>query len=405
MNRRMPSPGQPITVLTIGMDAKKQAIFRMAFRMYTVQHYRLLEDAQGASPDIAIIDMDSVGAQSLWDGFRAKFPDMPAVITTVTPAADAPAPVLAKPVRMDALFPLLRATLTAPKAPARPAPAAASTLAPSVTGHSPPARQAEGSSRPSAPVQMAPRAAAPVAAAPERISATPAVTPEAGNAPAPVTSKPVQHLFPDTVERFSPRHGLFHHLRDIRAKRSPSMLSLDGVDYVMALPAQDNAILLGDPGLLREACESGTSQVNVRPLTPRDIPPRAASQSLTSLLWQVSLWTSRGRLMEGMLPDMTLHLRHWPNLTRLAPVPEAMRIAAFWVRFPVTPRLAVKMLNVAPRHVFDFLAATYAIGILEMPDRGGEPVVAPSVVRPPPTAEQKARGGFLSRLLRKVVGM
>lgn len=109
--------------------------------------------------------------------------------------------------------------------------------------------------------------------------------------------------------------------------------------------------------------------------------------------------------MEGMLPDMTLHLRHWPNLTRLAPVPEAMRIAAFWVRFPVTPRLAVKMLNVAPRHVFDFLAATYAIGILEMPDRGGEPVVAPAVVRPPPTAEQKARGGFLSRLLRKVVGM
>ena len=109
--------------------------------------------------------------------------------------------------------------------------------------------------------------------------------------------------------------------------------------------------------------------------------------------------------MEGMLPDMTLHLRHWPNLTRLAPVPEAMRIAAFWVRTPVNLRLTVRMLNVAPHHVFDFLAATYAIGILDVPETGAAPVVEPPIPQPPPTAEQKARGGLLSRLLRKVVGL
>lgn len=194
-------------------------------------------------------------------------------------------------------------------------------------------------------------------------------------------------------------------LREIKVKRSPSMVKIDGNDFVMVLPAQDNAILLRDPGLLRQACESSSGMVTVRPLTPQDIPPRAAPQSLTSLLWQISLWTSRGRLIEGIQPDMPLQLRHWPNLTRLAPVPEAMRIAAFWVRTPVNLRLTVRMLNVAPHHVFDFLAATYAIGILDVPETGAAPVVEPPIPQPPPTAEQKARGGLLSRLLRKVVGL
>lgn len=405
MNRQLPDREQPIIVLTIGMDAKKHAILRMAFKMYTVRRYRLMEDAQGARPDIAIIDMDCVGAQSLWDGFRAKFPDLPVVITTVTPTANAPAPVVTKPIRMDALFPVLHKTLTTPKASARPAPATAPISAMGLQGNAAPSRQARVLTD-SAPARFpSPVAAVPVKAVPEAKPEAPVAAPVAREVePAAARPRP-QHAFPETVECFNPRHGLFNLLRDIRARRSPSMVMIDGNDFIMVLPAQDNVILLRDPGLLRQACETASSLVTARPLTPRDSPPGAAPRSLTSLLWQISLWTSRGRLMEGIRPEMPLHLRHWPNLTRLAPVPEAMRIAAFWVRFPVSLRLTVKMLNVAPRHVFDFLAATYAIGILDLPEQGGNVVVEPPISRPPATAEQKARGGFLSRLLRKVVGM
>jgi hypothetical protein len=105
--------------------------------------------------------------------------------------------------------------------------------------------------------------------------------------------------------------------------------------------------------------------------------------------------------MDGIQADTPVRLRHWPNLTRLAPTPDAMRIAALWVRFPINLRLTVRMLNVEPARAFDFLAASHSIGVLDVRESGAEVVaLAP---QPPVTAEEKERGGLLSRLLRKVV--
>jgi hypothetical protein len=427
MNGQALKPERPINVLAIGMDAKKQAIFRMAFGMYTVQRYRLIEDGQSGAPDIAIVDMDCVDAESLWNEFRSKYPDLPVVITTVTPMAGAPAPVLPKPVRMEALFPLLRATLTAPKTSKKPA----DTATPATTGNAAidatPIRGNEVSSgsatlmSSSSPVSPADAAKATKAKATKAeattvktttaktITVVSQVAQDAVQSPAEsaraIAKPPQKHAFPDAVECFSPRHGLFKLLTDIKRNRTPGMVVIDGQDAAMILPAQDKVFLLYDAGVLLKACETPTSVVAVRPLSSQEATPRVPPRQLTALLWQISLWTSRGRLMEGIRPDMPLRLRHWPNLTRLPPIPEAMRIAAFWVRSPVNLRLTVKMLNVAPRHVFDFLAATYAIGILDVPEPGAGIVVKQPIPQPPPTAEQKERGGFLSRLLRKVVGM
>lgn len=381
-----------IHVLAIGMDGRKLAIIRMAFKMYAVQHYRLLEDAPGASPDVAIVDMDCVGAQALWEEFRARYPNLPAVIATVSPPEDAPAPVLTKPIRMDALFPLLRKTILtgglSPASPvkplAQPKPQAASGDAapPVIPVPQPPALQPEEPMAHSAPVSDAP-----------------------ATARAALQIKANLHVFPASVERFDPRQGLFSVLGDIRRKRIPSVVSLEGQDLIIALPSQDKALLLQDLLAIQRACDPSAGAITMRQLAPTDTPSRAVPQNLTALLWQAAIWTSRGRLMEGITPETPIRLRHWPNLTRLSSVPESMRIAAFWVRNPVNLRLTVKMLNIAPPHVFDFLAASYAIGILDIPESGGAQVATPILSAPAPTAEQKARGGFLSRLLRKVVGL
>lgn len=191
-------------------------------------------------------------------------------------------------------------------------------------------------------------------------------------------------------------------LREARAQRVPTLITIAGADAIIALPGQDSVLLCQDMAVIRRACVDPGAPVSTRQLTPQDASARGASQcGFTALLWQISLWTSRGRLLEGIEPDTPVRLRQWPNLTRLAPTPEAMRIAALWMRFPINLRLTVRMLNVHPGHVFDFLAASHSIGILDIRESHAQAVtLAPP---PPATHEDRERSGMLSRLLRKIV--
>jgi hypothetical protein len=183
-------------------------------------------------------------------------------------------------------------------------------------------------------------------------------------------------------------------------------VSIGGEDAFIILPGQDSALLLRDMAAIQQACHLDQVRITARLLAPTDSLPPAEKHNFTGLLWQTALWTSRGRLMLGVNPEAPVRLKQWPNLTRLAPTPSAMRIAALWVRFPTSLRLTVKMLNVSPTHIFDFLAAAHGLGILEVQESRVEaPVETPSAEVAPPTTEQKARGGLLSRLLRKVAGL
>lgn len=374
------------TVLTIGMDSRKQAIFRMAFKMYTVERYRLSDDAPDAVPDMAIIDMDCVGAQVLWDEFRTKYPTLPAIMVTVSPTDDLPVPVLSKPIRMDSLFPLMRSTL---KGLAEP-------------------RPADSSAAPKAvPPPFAPQAVGPKSAQSVRVVPAAEIPPSSSKlASSAAPMEPVtSYSLSDPIERFDARAGLSRILSDIKKSSVPSLVSIAGQGAIVVLPGQDKALLLQDMAVIRQACDMSNPGATVRPLTPSDTPARSSSCGLTALIWQTSLWSSRGRLMDGVQLDTPIRLRQWPNLTRLSPIPEAMRIAAFWVRFPVSLRMTVKMLNVPPSHVFDFLAAANAVGIVEIPESGGEVRAAIDHLQSPPSAERKERVGLLSRLLRKVVGL
>lgn len=395
-----------ITVMTIGMDSRKQAIFRMAFKMYSVQRYQLVEDSAGAAPEVAIIDLDTAGASSLWTDFRAKNPSLPAIAVTVSPTDDAPAPIVTKPVRMENLFPLLR-QVVAGEVPARPPVQSAPPLNVVKTADAKPlearTEPSESSRRAAEVAKAADAVSTPVKQTQPARQATPEMPRPASvvrREPDPAPKAGVQ--LPTVIERFDPRVGLLGALREIRRGNTPSLVSIAGEEAMVVLPGQDSALLRQDMAALKRACDTPNVTVTVRAITPQDAPPRGASPySFSALLWQASLWTSRGRLMDGVQVDTPVRLRHWPNLTRLAPTPDAMRIAALWVRFPINLRLTVRMLNVEPSSAFDFLAASHSVGVLDVRESGAEVVaLAPE---PPATEEQKERGGLLSRLLRKVV--
>lgn len=93
-------------VLLVGMDDKKTAVFRMAFKMHAAVKYAIVE--QGNDAQLAIVDVDGAEGVQTWHTFKQDFPDLPAIYTSVN-EPEFPVHYLPKPVKIDALFPLIKA--------------------------------------------------------------------------------------------------------------------------------------------------------------------------------------------------------------------------------------------------------------------------------------------------------
>ena len=85
--------------------------------------------------------------------------------------------------------------------------------------------------------------------------------------------------------------------------------------------------------------------------------------SFESFLWKVALYTSQGRLPQGVKLEDAARLNHWPNLTRLYPVAGSVRITTLMVNQPRSLPLIAKVLKIPAARVFAFYSAAYAIGI------------------------------------------
>jgi hypothetical protein len=468
-----PQP-QLITVMPVGMDPRKLSVFRMAFRMHhSHQLYQLLDEAPGHVPDLAIVDVDSVDGWNAWHDFRASHPHLPALIVTTTPprAGEAPAAVLRKPVRIETLFPQMRELLandrtpairlstavsqaaqTAAVAPAAIAPAAVVVPAGSASDHSAAAAYVASVAPTLDEVitlsQQAHRAAA--AAQQQQQSPPPSDLPQLMDLPElgaesehsaeTATPEVVRSMLPESqsspasaggkisFERFDPSAGLFGLVTRLLRQRTAAVIRVREVPVLVLLPSQDKALLLQPLETLQPLCSAPSHDVDQQPYANSPVTPSQLEIRPQTLAWQLAIWTCRGRLMRGIATDTPIRLRYWPNLTRLPPIPEAMRITAFLTRTPVNLKLITRLLKVPPEDLFNYLAAAYGIGILDLPSRspqlsvistepvrpGGkvETVAAPSSPQssspapaPSPAKPAQSSGRLLSRLLKKVIGL
>ncbi|POZ61684.1 hypothetical protein [Chromobacterium alticapitis] len=346
---RLLLPATEVCVLTAGMDTRKLALLRLAFKMHAARRYRLAVDAPELTPEMALVDIDGEG-WPLWQRFRRDHPALPAAIVTVSPPTDAPAPVLGKPLRIEELFPLLSELRHAPP--------------PEPDKWTPPPRQVAS--------------------------------------PAPARTAPAR------IERFDPERGLLGLACLMQRQARDAAILADGAPIAAIAGSRGQAYLLCEEARLRELCR-GEAMVQPGDWPETERLANASPHPLKPLLWQWAIWTARGRLLCAIQADTPLRLRHWPNLTRLAPIPDAHRVCALLARAPVNLRIVARLLHVAPANLFDFLAAAHSIGALDIgagtmlnvistpPIRGAPPVAA----APPPSA----RGGLLSRLLRKINGL
>ncbi|UGA38302.1 hypothetical protein JOS77_31365 [Chromobacterium haemolyticum] len=257
-------PASDIAVLAIGMDDRKLALLRMAFRLHHSIRYRLLESSSGEHlPDLAIVDIDSPIGWQAWEEFRLRHPELPALIVASTPPEHAPAPTLTKPLRVESLFPQLQAAL-------RPAPI------------------------------------------PTRAPATdplPATAPrsEPAAAPAPPSSMP-----PISIARFDPRRGLLGATTRLARQPRPALLLVDGRPLLWLRPDRAQAQCLQPAEQLRELCRQDAPALQAQ---AAGASAGVVTQPLPALLWQLAIWSSQGRLPAGIGADTPLRLRQWPNLT------------------------------------------------------------------------------------------
>jgi hypothetical protein len=155
------------------------------------------------------------------------------------------------------------------------------------------------------------------------------------------------------------------------------------------------------PGVLRSLCviallPSMRIAPSPAPAFAADVKPASAA----AMLWEVALWTSRGRLCRGIDPTTRLRLGQWPNFTRVAQTPHAMRIAALLSDDHYSALELCASLRIPQRYVFSFIAAAATMPQLEIMPPAAARIAGPAATKavhaPPPRS-------LLARILGRLV--
>lgn len=143
--------------------------------------------------------------------------------------------------------------------------------------------------------------------------------------------------------------------------RSP-LLSLFGD------PTDGSIALVGSQSRLRHCCAApldDTWQLGLRKRPP-DLSD-AARVPRSVMLWNTSVWCSRGRLADTIDPFSATSVRAWPDLTRVALTPGALPIIALLTISQHRPVDVPELLGLPRTHVFVVLSALDNLRLVEGP--------------------------------------
>ena len=118
---------------------------------------------------------------------------------------------------------------------------------------------------------------------------------------------------------------------------------------------------------------------------------------MQAFMWLITLWCSRGRVPEDCDLTQPVYLMQWPNLTRLEPIPHAVRIAALIYHQPRTLTDTAKQLGIEQRYVFAFFSACKTIGLSDISRRDVDKLFATE------SPKHHKNKSIMSKLLGKLV--
>jgi len=365
-----------ITVKSIGMDARKDAALRMAFKIYQKRKYRLLEKGAAEQPDVVIADLDTAEGIQAARNFLREFPHKPILGLSISPVGFSEFMTIRKPIQMETLFPALEKLLATSGSPVEEPRTVMPRMSPIV----------EQTSRP-----------------------IPSNTVEMVNVPRPSP----QTVYLDKIQYFDPQEGLLGHLELVARDKIPSSVIDESGKVLWRLLPAENLVetILSQQDATKTLSESHKLRVSeIRAFSSSAQAVRR--ETVGEFMWTVSHIVANGRLSKRIPLNKPIKLKQWPNLTRLSPLPEAVRLSAFFARSPASPALTLKMLNIAPESLFNYLAAADSLGIIQyQSDTTAKPATrndgVESITAGAGREEPKkvTKRGLLGRLLAKITGL
>ena len=375
MNHDLPHV-KTVKLLFVAMDEQQQAMFKMAFKMHNTTNYEVINVNSGEQPELVIVDGDGANGLATWQKAKHDFSSSVVVFFSKSPPA-VTAPYLPKPIKFDSLFLNLRNLLQGNGIWVV-RPNMANTTAPSqaAVAQTQPAHSAHAHAHRSSEV---------------------------------------------TIPRFDPRVGILGSFREILAHQRNAAILVDEKPVLAIFTSTQRVWIAVPPEQLRNLCRQERPNIKLKNIPDENNIQDRANATVTSTMWQVALWTANGRLVHPINPNTVFKLKGWPNLTRLTPLPEAMRLSAFLTKTSVSLNMLYKLMPLDMADILNYIAATYLTDYLEITQQVNEAPSAQSATRatvntsatPRPEQVRAARaneahtqqktGGLLSRLMKKLL--
>ena len=111
----------------------------------------------------------------------------------------------------------------------------------------------------------------------------------------------------------------------------------------------------------------GTSEKHIKIMPLNDNAPlkkrtRSTGRPVDELLWQLAFKLSSGKLINNCKKEDIVYLSQWPNFTRVARTPNALKIAALLAARPIHLDIASRLLAVPVEEVYQFYSAADMAG-------------------------------------------
>ncbi|GEM_PF-2099218 len=400
----------PLLVDLIGANQRMRNTFAMVFDGPAKGVCKL---ADAGKADVVVVDADHIGAREEWDVYRRKHPHCAAIAITAggvtLPGIDA---VIAKPLKVEVFIEAIKRLAAQPREEGKPA------AAPVEEKPSPRAPAPEATITEVRPQGQAPEGET------RQLPSLRLTTEkdEAGKgAPSPVAPKDYSDVCGKAADidcedehqvasvQLPVQRYLLEKLMQAAAESErlnrPVAVALKGNPLAVFFnePKQAGSRLSDE--LLQRLCKT---TYPAEALEMREVGAAAPEHEGLALighdavLWKVAAWTYRGRLPEELHPGKRVYLRHWPNLTRLLELPDALRIAAVMVDQPIAMARVAEALQIPQRHVFAFCGCAHAIGLLGQAKRAADHVFEQPVAPAEPVVERR-RLGQIMRYLKGLV--